>query len=48
MDGFEDLKNGNTLFSNDSIDMRGAFFQYESLVNQVIGESQIYKYYAKL
>jgi multiple sugar transport system substrate-binding protein len=39
--GFEDLKNGNTLFSNDPIDMRGTFFQYESLVNQVIGESLI-------
>lgn len=41
-DGFEALKNGNTLFSNDPIDRtQDIFFQYESLVNQVIGEKQI-------
>jgi multiple sugar transport system substrate-binding protein len=40
-EGFKGLKNGNTLFSNDPLDMRGTFFQYESLVNQVIGENQI-------
>lgn len=40
-DGFEALKNGNTLFSNDPIRISDIFFQYESLVNQVIGEKQI-------
>ncbi|AGK96023.1 ABC transporter substrate-binding protein [Clostridium pasteurianum] len=41
VEGFENLKNGNTLFSNDPIALRDTFFVYESLINQVIGETQI-------
>lgn len=33
-DGFEDLKNGNTLFSNDSLMINDTFFEYKSLINQ--------------
>ncbi|PJI07695.1 MULTISPECIES: extracellular solute-binding protein [Clostridium] len=41
VNGLEDLKNGDVLFSNDPIDMRDTFFIYESLVNQYIGEKEI-------
>ncbi|WP_242949474.1 hypothetical protein [Clostridium pasteurianum] len=41
IDGFEALKNGNALFSNDPINIRDTFFVYESMINQVIGETEI-------
>ena len=39
--GFEDLKNGTALFSNDSLIINDTFFEYESLISQVMGETQI-------
>ncbi|QAA32316.1 extracellular solute-binding protein [Clostridium manihotivorum] len=40
-DGFEALKNGTALLSNDPIDMRDTFFPYESLIKQTIKENLI-------
>lgn len=39
--GFEDLKNGSALFSNDPLIINDTFFEYESLISQVMGERQI-------
>lgn len=41
IDGYEALKNGNALFSNDDFDLRGTFFIYESLIKQTLGETQV-------
>lgn len=41
VDGFEGLRKGNVLFSNDPISMRDTFFEYESLINQAIKETQV-------
>lgn len=40
-DGFDGIKTGNVLLSNDPIDMRDTFFEFESLISQAIKETQV-------
>ena len=40
-DGFDGIKTGNVLLSNDPIDMRDTFFEFESLISQALKETQV-------